>query len=117
MSLTFFQSPNFNPQENTEYKFGSKKFNGEQIYYQLLNVSGRIQSSQGLKIINSASNILVHNLSMNISGKTWFLPYIHTNNIGVVLQLVNNVLYVISQGSGFAGNYTIKGLVYYTKPN
>lgn len=105
-----------NPVTGTEYSTGIT-FKDKEVFFQFVEVSGRIQSSTGLKIIEGVDTLLYQNLSLVIDNKTWFLPYIHTNNVGVVLQLVNNVLYVISQASGFAGNYVTKGLVLYTKNN
>lgn len=120
MSITFFQSPNKKMVDNVEYKLGSQKLNGNQIYYQFYSNQKRISTSVS-GLIGDIHTLLYHNLTFqgisngNPSGIKYVIPYIHTNGTGVILQLNGGALQIQAQNSNFAGNYQVSGVLIYTK--
>lgn len=112
---------NINPeQDNTEYTLPNVTYKGKPIYYQYYNNEKRISPSVS-GLINNVDMLLFQNLKFQgitggrPSGRLYFLPYIHTNNIGVILFQDSDNLQIQSQNSQFQGTYQISGLIIYTK--
>lgn len=110
-----------NPEnDNTEYQLQGITYKGQPIYYQWFNQQKRISTSVA-GIIGSIDTLLYQGLTVqgisggNPSGVKWLLPYIHTNSVGVILQINGNDLQVQAQTSNFAGTYQLAGLLIYTK--
>lgn len=110
-----------NPAENnTEYVLSGVTFRGQPIYYQWYNTRIRVSTSSATLI--DGVNVFLHQ-GLTVQGVSngspkgvkWLLPYVHTNNVGVIIQLNGTALQVQSQSSDFAGTYQIAGLLIYTK--
>lgn len=111
-----------NPEkDNTEYELKGWTFKEKPVYYQWFNHQKRVSTTIA-GLIDGVDTLLSCNLTMQglsngstPSGTVYFLPYIHTNSIAVILQMNGDALQIKSQASGFAGNYQISGLIVYTK--
>lgn len=109
----------FKAVNNVEYR-SDFYFGGNPIYYQWVDYTKRISTSPS-GLIGDVGKLLHYNLTFqgisngNPTGVKYILPYIHTNGTGIILQLNGSSLQVQSQNSNFVGNYSITGLLVYTK--
>lgn len=106
--------------DNTEYTLTGITYKGQPIYYQWYNVQKRVSTSANQLV--AGVDVFIHQglTVQGISGGKptgvkWILPYIHTNSVGVILQINNGSLQIQAQTSEFSGTYQIAGLLIYTK--
>lgn len=110
-----------NPAENnTEYVLSGVTYKGQPIYYQWYNTRVKVSTSSST-LISGINVFFYQGLTLqgisngSPKGVKWLLPYIHTNSVGVILQLNGTALQIQAQTSEFTGTYQIAGLVLYTK--
>lgn len=106
----------FKTTNNVEYK-SEASFNGKPVYYQYISKNNIRISTSAQTLISNIDTLLYQTLSFSATtgGNVYYLPYSHTNNVGVILLRIGNDLKIQSQNSDFAGNYNLSGLIAYTK--
>lgn len=116
MSNTFFQSPELFAEKNKEYKT-KQKLNGKWIYFKYIYYDSLRISNSGTNILQNVNDI--HEFCIKFQGVTGgseinFLPYVHTDNAKVYINMSGTNLRIITNGN-YAGNYRFWGWVKYTK--
>lgn len=90
--------------------------NGEKVFYQFIQQSKRISSSV-IGLASQIGRLVSQNLYFysTLDNIKYFLPYTHTNGAVVLLQQLANGNLQLKANGNFSGNYTIEGIIFYTK--